>query len=260
MALRAWLQKLVIPGSGGVPGRTVGPPTSSNGASSFHLSWEVPPVPLIEVAATFQVLEPPTVPMLYFWALQVSFMNGHARTGGAHFGLQYHPRYPDGGAVNWGGYADRGGELDGSSSKLPSALNNPNTRTYRWQPGRAYRYRVHRSPERGWRGSITDLESGADTVVRDLWPEADSLLNPMVWSEVFAHCDHPSVAVRWSDLEARAVDGELVRASAVRLNYQTFSDGGCANSNTSVDGNGFVQRTATARVNPTGARLALPGR
>lgn len=257
MGLRSWLNKLVIPGSGGVPGRTEGPPTSSNGASSFHLSWEVPPSPLIEVAATFEVLEPPTVPMLYFWALQVSFMDGPARRGGAHFGLQYHPRYPDAGAVNWGGYRDGGGELDGSVSDLPSALNNSNTRTYGWQPGRRYRHRVYRSPDRGWRGSITDVETGVETVIRDLWIEADHLLNPMVWSEVFAHCDHPPVAVRWSELDATTADGSPIRAGSVRLNYQTFGDGGCANTNTSIDDVGFVQRTATERTNPTGARLTL---
>ncbi|MGH1493346.1 MAG: hypothetical protein ACRBK7_28770 [Acidimicrobiales bacterium] len=259
MALRSWLSKLVVPGSGGVPGRTTGPPTSSNGASSFHLSWEVPPTPLLEVGATFEVLEPPVAPELYFWALQVSFMQGPARRGGAHFGLQYHPNYPNGGAVNWGGYQDVGGEIDGSVSALPSALDNINTRTYAWQPGRQYRHRIYRSPDRGWRGSITDLETGVETVVRDLWIDADSMLSPMVWSEVFADCDHPSVAIRWSELDATAVDGSTFRTNSVRLNYQTFGDGGCANSNTSTDHLGFVQRTATERTNPTGARLTLNG-
>lgn len=257
MAFRSWLNKLIVPGSGALTGRTSGPPTSSNGASSFHLSWEVPPVPLAEVAATFEVLEPPTVSMLYFWALQVSFMDGPARRGGAHFGLQYHPDYPNAGAVNWGGYQDSGGEIDGSLSDLPSALNNGNTRSYGWEAEHRYRFRIFKSPERGWRGSITDLESGVETVVRDLWIEADSLVTPMVWSEVFAHCDHPSVAVRWSELDARTITGESFRTDAVRLNYQTYGDGGCANSDTSTDGIGFVQRTASERLNPTGTRLTI---
>lgn len=260
MALRSWLNKLIVPGAGGGPGRITGPPTSSNGASSFHLTWEVPPVPLLEVGATFEVLEPPSVSMLYFWALQVSFMDGPARRGGAHFGLQYHPGYPNAGAVNWGGYKDGGGELDGSLSDLPSALDNINTRTYGWEVGKRYRHRIFKSPDRGWRGSITDLETGIETIVRDLWVEADNLLNPMVWSEVFAHCDQPTVAVRWTELDALTVSGEPVRTDAVRLNYQTFGDGGCANSNTTADELGFVQRTATERTNPTGTRLTLGGR
>jgi hypothetical protein len=92
--------------------RVTGPPTSSNGASSFHLFWDVAPKPLIEVAATIEVIEPPTVDKLYFWALQANFQDGrdgHARRGGAHFGLQYHPAHPGGGAVNWGGYHHGGG-------------------------------------------------------------------------------------------------------------------------------------------------------
>lgn len=257
MALRSWLNRLAAPGSSGASRRTTGPPTSSNGASSFHLTWDVPPVPLIEVAATFEVLEQPVVSELYFWALQVSFMQGPSRRGGAHFGLQYHPQYPNGGAVNWGGYQDAGGEIEGSVSDLPSALNNINTRTYPWQPNRKYRHRIYRSPDRGWRGSVTDLETGAETVVRDLWIEADAMLSPMVWSEVFADCDHPSSSIRWSDLDATQVDGSTFRTTSVRLNYQTFGDGGCANSNTFTDGGGFVQRTATERTNATGSRLTL---
>lgn len=244
-------------GPGLAPSRVSGPPTSSNGASSFHLTWEVPPLPLAEVAVTFEVLEPPTVAELYFWALQVSFHDGPSRVGGAHFGLQYHPSYPANGAVNWGGYRDGGGELAGSGSALPSALDNPNTKTYAWAPGRRYRHRVHRSPERGWRGSITDLETGDETVVRDLWVDAYSLASPMVWSEVFADCDHPSTAVRWTELDAIALDGTAITATSVRLNYQTNADGGCANTNTSTDVVGFVQRTTTERTNPTGSRLTL---
>ena len=244
-------------------GRVTGPPASSNAASSFHLFWDAPPVPLSEVAVVFELIEPPSVPMLYFWALQVSFMNGPSRVGGAHFGLQHHPDYPANGAVNWGGYADAGGELDGSASTLPSALDNVNTRTYPWRAHRRYRHRVFRSPDRGWRGSVTDLETGDETVVRDLWADADHLANPMVWSEVFAHCDHPSTAVRWTDLEAVDTEGRRHPVQAVRLNYQTHGDGGCANTDTVVDaggdagGPGFVQRTATTRTNRTGARLTL---
>ncbi len=238
--------------------RTTGPPTSSNKASSFHIAWDMPSRPLVEVSAIVEVIEPPTVPMLYFWALQANFTKNGSRVGGAHFGLQYHPDYPSNGAVNWGGYADRGGELEGSVSDLPSALNNVNTRTYPWEPNRPYRYKVFRAPNgKGWRGSITDLASGKETVVRDLHIDADAMTSPMVWSEVFAHCDHPSSAVRWTGLQARIADGGVVEPRSVRLNYQTYLDGGCANSNTSVENGGLVQRTNAVRTNPTGAQLQI---
>ena len=237
--------------------RVSGAPTSSNRASSFHLNWEIPRAPLAEVRATIEVVEPPTVSMLYFWALQVSFMGPGGRIGGAHIGLQHHPSYPDSGAVNWGGYRDGAGELEGSVSPLPSALNNINTRTFRWYPNRPYTLRVYRSPDRGWRGSIIDRTTDEETVIRDLWVDADHLGSPVVWSEVFAHCDHPAAAVRWSELIGVGEDGTVHDARSARLNYQTHADGGCANTNTSADGTGFLQRTNTERLTQTGQTLSL---
>ena len=252
---REFLERIGLAGDG--PTRTSGPPTSSNGASSFHLYWDVPPEPLAEVSATIEVVEPPSVDQLYFWALQASFESGASRRGGAHFGLQHHPAYPGAGAVNWGGYAAGGGELDGSGSRLPSALDNRNTRTYPWNAHRPYRYRIHRSPERGWRGTVTDLETGAETVVRDLWVDADHLINPMVWTEAFADCGDPPATVRWRDLQAVTVGGATHRVSSVRVNYQSHADGGCTNTDVTVTSGGFQQRTGTARVTPVGTTLRL---
>ncbi len=66
--------------------RVSGRPTSANGASSFHLIWELPEnLVLDEVAVTLHVPEVPVAPRLYFWALQVSFPGG----SGAHLGLQW---------------------------------------------------------------------------------------------------------------------------------------------------------------------------
>ena len=254
---REFLEKLTRRGRG--PERITGLPTSSNRASSFHLYWDVPPVPLAEVRATIEVIEAPTVDRLYFWALQANFEHDGVSRGGAHFGLQHHPDYPQAGAVNWGGYHAGGGELDGSISELPSALGNVNTRTYRWHPRRKYRYRIYRSPERGWRGSITDLgdPSTPETVVRDLWVEGDNLIGPMVWTEAFADCGEPAAAVRWTDLEAITTGGDAHRVTSVRINYQSHADGGCANTNIEVDGGGFVQRTGTDRHTSTGSILLL---
>ncbi len=241
--------------------RTSGPPTSANGASSMHLFWEVPPQPLTEVRADLTVTTPPAVDKLYFWALQVNLVDAGVDRGGAHIGLQHHPSYPRNGAVNWGGYHPHGqGELSGSGSDLPSALDNVNTRNYQWQTGRRYRLRVFRSQPGHWRGTITDVEQGAERVIRDLYVEAEYLVRPMVWSEVFADCDHPTTSVAWQNLEAEVAGGGTVSARTVRTNYQSYGDGGCANTNSFVDGQGarFVQQTNTARINGGGTLLTLP--
>lgn len=209
----------------------------------------------MEVGATLEVVEPPRVDRLSFWALQVSFSEGGRRTGGAHLGLQHHPEYPGGGAVNWGGYRSGGGELDGSTSSLPSTLGNANTRDFPWRPGVAYRLRVHAAPGGGWRGAVRELPDGDEVVVRDLWVDGDALVAPMVWSEVFADCDHPTAAVRWSDLSGLDRSGDEVRPSGLQVNYQDHAAGGCANTNSQADGHGVVQRTNTPRLVPQGALL-----
>ncbi|MFM7063281.1 MAG: hypothetical protein ACKO04_07285 [Actinomycetes bacterium] len=244
--------------------RTTGAPRSSNGASSFHLRWDLYSE-FDEVSVVLEVVEPPTVDWLYFWALQADFGDATGRrAGGAHLGLQWHPEYPGGTAVNWGGYDARGGVLHGSRSTLPSALGNPHTHDFPWLPRRPYRLTIARAASPGphggpaWTGAVTDLGTGTTTVVRELYPDGDRVVGVVMWSEVFAHCDHPGAAVRWSAPRARTVDGVVVAPAAVLLNYQTHADGGCANTSSEADGAGVVQRTNTVRVHPTGTRLALP--
>ncbi len=247
--------------------RTTGQPKSANGASSLHLAWEIPQIPLLEVSAVLEILQPPAVRRLFFWALQVSFATDRSLRGGAHIGLQWNPRFPGLTAANWGGYApnDVGGLLKGSTSPLPSARNDPNTRDFDWQPGRRYQLRVAGSPDaaeaglRAWRGTITDLESGDETVVRDLHTEGAFLAAPVVWSEAFARCEQPGVAVRWSDLGAVDAAGAVIRPKRVRVNYQSHEDGGCANTTVIPDELGIVQVTGVERQMPQGALLPVPG-
>jgi hypothetical protein len=240
------------------PLRTEGRPPSANGASSFHLMWDIPGGrPIVEVGATIVVTELPSVDRLYFWALQVGFMVGGRTVGGAHLGLQFHPAYPNKTAANWGGYDEFGSELSGSVSPLPSTLGNANTRDYEWEADKPYRLRIHRSPDRGWRGSITDLSTGVTTAVRDLWVEGDRLAAPMVWSEVFADCDHPSAEVAWSGLEAIDDRGESIEPRAVRVNYQTLAEGGCSNTNSEVTPGGLLQRTNTERLTIQGSMIEI---
>jgi hypothetical protein len=246
--------------------RISGEPKSANGASSLHLVWEMPQAPLIEVSATVEVLQPPAVSRLYFFALQVSFASDRRLRGGAHIGLQWNPRFPGSTAANWGGYAPQetgGGLLVGSPSPLPSARHDPNTRDFAWKVGRRYRLRVAPSPEappevHGWRGTITDLESGRETVVRDLHTLGTHLTAPMVWTEAFARCEHPPVAVRWSDLRAVDTSGSEIRPNHVRVNYQAKQNGGCDNTSVVVDELGLVQATATPRQVSQGAIVAVP--
>jgi hypothetical protein len=228
--------------------RVAGEPASTNGASSLHLWWGLPPAtpPLVSVSVTLEVLVPPAVPRLVFWALQASF------GGGAfHLGLQSHPAHPGGRAVNFGGYAAGGRELDGSGSSLPSATGNPNTRDFPWSAGRPHRLTIRRGRD-GWDGLVDDV------LVRTLFAGGASLTSPAVWSEVFCRCDDPSVAARWSGFSGTGADGSVVRPRALRVGYQSVAAGGCSNTTARLDGTGVVQETNTARVVPDGAWL-IPG-
>ena len=230
--------------------RTSGRPPSANGASSLHLIWDLQAVSVTEVAVTLLVPEEPPVSRLYFWALQVSSPHG----AGAHLGLQWGadaPRRMH--HVNWGGYGQDGRELVGSRSALPSSFGNPNTRDYDWEPGRPYRLRIS-SDENGWAGWV------GDTLVRHLDVPEGPLVGPMMWSEVFADCDHPAVTVRWSDLTVIAESGEHVSIRSAVAHYQSVHDGGCTNTSSSVDGDTFVQTTSTFRQTPAGTRLVLAER
>jgi len=278
----SWWTRMLRNMAGGGP-REAGPPRRPGAASSFHLIWELPGAPvagsrglggetgLTEVSAVLQVLESPRTEALYFWALQVDFLSGGRVWGGAHTGLQWNKRYPGYGAVNWGGYAspERGGfVLPGTTSPLDGFSDDPNTVAYAWERGRPYRLRVFRSPDilGAWRAEVTDLVGGTTTTIRDLLPQprgeaVDSfLVRPMVWSEVFADCDAPSVTVRWSDLAAVDEAGLVIRPEAVRVNYQAEQAGGCPNTTAVPDGaGGILQVTNTRRLVEQDARLTISG-
>lgn len=245
---------------------TTGTPRSSNGASSLHLFWDVPEGDWVAAEAVLEVVEPPRVPALSFWALQVSFTDRGRDGGGAHLGLQWFPPHPGSTAVNWGGYRPGGGELPGSSSSLLSATGNENTRDLAWRPHRPYRLRVRpgtSEPPPGlhaWAGEVTDLTTGTTTVVRDLWTSGTHLNGPMVWSEVFARCDDPGAAVRWSGLRLVDERGAAHDVTSVVVNYQAVADGGCVTTDTSTDDIGILQATGAVRRTPQGARLVVPKR
>ena len=232
----------------GVRPRVSGRPPSANGASSLHLMWDVPTdEELVEASVSLRVPTLPSVPRLYFWALQVSF----PERAGAHLGLQWGADAPRRlRHVNWGGYGASGAELLGGASELPSSFANPNTRDFDWQPGQAYRLRISRAAG-GWAGWVDD------TMVRCLDAPGETLHSPMVWSEVFANCDHPPVSIRWSDLEVLTRSGQRVPVSSAFVGYQSRQDGGCDNTSSETEDNAFVQTTGVVRTTPKGARLRI---
>ena len=239
--------------------RESGPPRSSNGASSMHARWLGPLDGAEAAEVELTIVDPPAGRHLHFWALQASFYSGRRRLGGAHLGLQWIAGHPGSTAANWGGYGADGSILDGTQSDLPSALNNPHTRDFVWQPGRAYRLRIDREMA-GWRGSIIDTSTGDTTVIRELLPGGDRLGSFVMWSEVFAPCEGPSTAVAWSSAAVER-GGTRFDVADFELNYQSYEDGGCTNTNTSIEALGgrphVVQRTAVARVEPVGSTLHL---
>lgn len=233
-----------------------GYPTSSNRASSSHLHW-TPRVTLTEVWVTLQVADPPTVPELYFWALQASFADEGGVTGGAHLGLQWHPSYPGSTAINWGGYDRSGAELIGSQSALSSVLGNPNTRDFAWVAGGKYRLRIYADQPGWWAGEVTDTGTGKTTLVRKLLGGGSHLTLPIVWSEVFARCDARSATVLWSEPGGIATSGDTWQPLGYTTTYQQETDGGCSNTDSRLTGEGVAQMTAVERTNPQGTQLSV---
>ncbi|MYF84762.1 MAG: ABC transporter ATP-binding protein [Acidimicrobiia bacterium] len=234
------------------PVRDRGLPPSPNGASSFHVWWDVPDTPLASVSVILEVLKPPEVSRLAFFALQASFWTPGRHQGGAHTGIQWNPRHPRNLAVNWGGYDRDGAILPGTESSLPSAPLDPNTRDFAWEPGARYRLPIgpctpgDQAPSR-WPARIEGLDTGEDVVVRYLLCEGDHLRSPIVWSELFTRCDDPPIEVRWSRPSAFGLDGEPVPVDRGRVTYQAYDAGGCTNTTVEPDGVGIVQRSGCER-------------
>jgi hypothetical protein len=64
--------------------------------------------------------------------------------------------------------------------------------------------------------------------------------------------------VRWSEFEVVTDGGDQFAPTSLAVNYQSHTDGGCANT-TSVldDGSGVLQVTNAERTTPQGAALPL---
>lgn len=252
-----WLRRILALFFGATPRRA-----GTASQSSFHLVWQVDTEPPIVAAeATLVVDADPVVDDLYFWALQASFSDAARSFGGGHTGLQWNGRFPGFRAVNWGGYHDQrfgGAVLDGTDSPLPSAPHDRNTRDYAWRPGTPYRFRIERGSRAGlWAAAVTDVATGERRIIRELECRGDRLTGLVMWSEVFAACDAPSVSVRWSDLLVERIDGRREPVETVETRYQAVAAGGCRNTDSAVEGTTFVQTTNTTRIHRAGTRLTI---
>jgi hypothetical protein len=257
--MREWVRNLMSPG---VRERVSGTPASANGASSFHLWWDLPyGERLTSASVTLEVTRRPDLDRLVFFAMQVAFIKPAG--GGAHLGLQHHPGFPMQSAANWGGYDQHGDLLVGTESPLPSFQGDPNTRDYPWVDGRPYQLTVARMSDGGdangylWRGSVTDLVTGEQSTVRELMTQGRFLRAPVVWVESFAPCDAPRFEVRWSNATVVTDSGDVRAISRMRADYQPHAAGGCTNTNSFVEGVSFVQRSAQLRTTQAGTTLAI---
>lgn len=240
-----------------------GRPPSPNGASSFHLWWELPEETLASVSVVLEILTLPQTPVLAFFAVQGSFWSPGRHEGGAHAGLQWNPRHPRNRAANWGGYDRKGSVLPGTASTFPSMPDDPNTRDFGWVANARYRLTIgprlpeFRNPSR-WPARIVGLDTGEDAVIRHLLCGGGHLRAPVVWSELFAGCDDPSVEVRWSRPRAVTTGGTVLRAEKARVTYQPYDQGGCSNTTVETDRIGIVQRSGCDRLVPHGTVIDWP--
>ena len=218
--------------------------------SGFHLWWHGVPSdePVISCSVVLEVLVPPAVPTLYFWALQASFLDGSGRSyGAAHTGLQWNPRHPGGRAVNWGGYAqaaDVGSVLDGSDSPLDGIPGDRNTRNFAWLASVPYRFTIH--PGVAGRVELPDGDPGPCRQIGHRGrPAGDRLGGFVMWSELFCRGRDPSSAVRWSQPQALTASGRTI---VPRSLHATFPDGReWRDLDVLVDGVGVQQVTTTGR-------------
>ena len=216
--------------------RVTGFPTSSNRASSFHLRWlGLPPDDrVVEASATLEIVEPPAVPQLYFWALQASFVDGtpivRCRPSRPAMALSS-PRWHCGqlGRVRRRPAASSTGRC--RSCRAPPATRTPGTSA----GSRAARTACRSVPARGtgdWRGSVDGH------VVRELHGGGTGLADMMVWSEVFARCDDRSGRGAMERLHGQDAQPARSRPDRLAVSYQSKLDGGCDNTTVVVDGDG----------------------
>ncbi len=256
--MQDWLRHLLAPR---MSERVSGAPASANGASTFLLWWQLPyGTRLTALSVTLEVTMKPTLDHLVAFAMQGVFTKPGG--GSCYLGLQHHPQFPDSGAVNWGGHNADGNSLDGSSSLLPSALDDVTTRDFAWREGTPYQLSIERGEEQLdgsflWTGSVTDLRVGERTVIREIVSDSPHLRAPVMYVEAFSPCDAPRFQAEWSNATAVSSGGDEHAVRSMRVDYLPYAAGGCTNTDVFVKNSVFVQATGRMRTAKPGTMLRL---
>jgi hypothetical protein len=106
---------------------------------------------------------------------------------------------------------------------------------------------------------VADVATESTSVIRELDGGGTYLTAPLVWAEVFAPCDGPSVTVVWSDLQVADEAGVWTPVDETTINYQAWEAGGCTNTNGLARHRQFEQTTNVVRTNPGGQVIRLSG-
>lgn len=240
-----------------------GVPEGLPSASSFYLRWfgetgnPDDPTDLglyTGASAKLTVPETPVMSEIYFWALQVYFYDAEGnQLAGAHTGLQWAPGHPNNRAVNWGGYSDvTESELDGTTSDMPSATDNPNTRDYEWDINTEYTFEISHVGDGFWRATVNG------ETIRDLEvPDSAFISTPILFSEIFAACDDPTHMVKWRDPYLYdADDNEYYFPEALR-EFQVID--ACDNTDSYSIGGYFEMHTNVVRDEEASSNVNLRG-
>lgn len=230
------------------PTRTTGQPPSQNQASSQYLVFN--PEYGAEITVNLEVIATPSQPRMINWLLQTDFTDySDDLVGTGFFGFRYDPLFPNSRAV----LASAASALDGSDllgpeSALPSITGDPAVRNFNWTTNRKYLFRIYPYNESQWRFEVTDPTTSVTTVVRDISvPNAGLVRGAILYTEAFVDCQIASSA-RWSNLQWMNVEeDDLITPTTAIAQYQTFSEGGCTNSNQTASGGGITQATGVAR-------------
>lgn len=235
--------------------RTTGlPPT---GLSTQYLIW--PATVAAELEITIEVTTLGSEPnQAYFLAVPDIIDSNGASLAQPPFGLHWNLQFPNGRAIYWGGVLKAtGAVLNGTTSTLPSSINSDSHRNYTWQNNRIYRYRIWSPTPGTWRGDITDTVTNSTSTVRDLSvPGSTQLRGAILAFQSYNTCQTP-IAARWKTLRFKLANGTFSTPTTVTVDYQTFLDGGCTNTNAVNDSGGVLVSTATTRTTPIGTTLTV---
>ena len=185
----------------------------------------LPTQPLLECSAVLEVVVPPSVPRLYFWALQASFSDGTPTPRRCPPRIAVEHQVPAVGRRPTGADTPRTGRCcRGPSPRCPSTRKDPNTRDYPWIAG--HRYRLQDRPQRRDQRRHGRL-AGNDHPHR-VGRRGQGARSPhqgaSTWSGRWCgrRCSPgasiPTTVVRWSDL--RAIDGRRHGDSSSRRSGQ----------------------------------------